>query len=152
MQRGACYAVRKAGVADLLAVVRLVNRSPGLKLEGLTDLQWATWDRMMVTPDLNVYVAETAREAVGMTSLLVMPHVTYDCQPTAFIEPLVVAEAHRRRGVARMMVERVLHDARAARCRKVQVLSHKRHADDGAHSFYRALGFTREADGFRLYL
>ncbi|MGH9259298.1 MAG: hypothetical protein ACRD08_05255 [Acidimicrobiales bacterium] len=36
--------------------------------------------------------------------------------------------------------------------RKVQLLSHKRHADDGAHAFYRSLGFASEAEGFRIYL
>jgi hypothetical protein len=32
------------------------------------------------------------------------------------------------------------------------VLTHKRHAIDGAHDLYRALGFKAEAEGFRLYL
>ena len=50
------------------------------------------------------------------------------------------------------MVERVLSDARAAGCHKVQLLTHKRHATDGAHDFYRSLGFVAEAEGFRLYL
>ena len=61
-------------------------------------------------------------------------------------------EAHRRRGVGRLLVERVLADARAAGCWKVQVVSHKRHADDGAYTFYESLGFEGEATGFRLYL
>ena len=28
----------------------------------------------------------------------------------------------------------------------------KRHGHDGAHDLYRAMGFTPEAEGFRLYL
>lgn len=51
-----------------------------------------------------------------------------------------------------MMMERLLQDARAASCRKVQLLTHKRHAEDGAHTFYRSLGFKAEAEGFRTYL
>lgn len=49
-------------------------------------------------------------------------------------------------------LERILDDARDAGCHKVQLLSHKRHATDGAHHFYRSVGFTPEAEGFRLYL
>ncbi len=139
-------------MGDLLDVVRIIDRAPDLMLDGLTERQRSTWDRMMSTPDLIVYVAESDGQAVGTTSLLVMPHLTYDCHPTGFIEPMVVAQAHRRRGVGRTMVERVLRDARAARCRKIQVLSHKRHANDGAHDFYRSLGFIPEAEGFRLFL
>ncbi len=52
----------------------------------------------------------------------------------------------------RLLVERLLADARAAGCYKVQLLSHKRHSEDGAHAFYRAMGFEAEAEGFRRYL
>ncbi len=51
-----------------------------------------------------------------------------------------------------MMLERVLQDARAAGCRKMQVVSHKRHGKDGGHDLYRSLGFMPEAEGFRLFL
>jgi len=50
------------------------------------------------------------------------------------------------------MMNRILDDARNAGCDKVQLLSHKRHADDGAHHLYRRLGFVVEAEGFRMYL
>jgi len=81
-----------------------------------------------------------------------MPHITYACRPTAFIESMYVRDEHRRRGVARMMVDRVLYDATNAGCHKVQLLTHKRHAHDGAHAFYRSCGFEAEAEGFRMYL
>jgi GNAT superfamily N-acetyltransferase len=146
------YAVRKASAGDLLAVVRLYERTPDLAADRLSSRQRAMWNRMMATKDLTVYLAETHQQAVGTATLLVMPHVTYDCRPTAFIEAMVVAQAHRRRGVGRMLLGRLLDDARATACRKVQLLSHKRHGGDGAHDFYRSLGFTAEAEGFRLYL
>jgi|SRR5580700_4807436 GNAT superfamily N-acetyltransferase len=149
--RTAC-AVRRASSSDLLAVVRLIDRSPSLTSDRLSNRQRAIWVRMTTTSDLTVYVAETGSETVGTASMLLMPHVTYDCRPTAFIEAVLVAESHRRRGVGQLIVKRILDDARAASCRKVQLLSHKRHASDGAHEFYRSLGFESEAEGFRLYL
>ncbi|HEY7069238.1 MAG TPA: GNAT family N-acetyltransferase [Acidimicrobiales bacterium] len=119
----------------------------------VTVRQRETWDRMMATNDLTQYVAtDPGGEIVGIVSLLVMPNLGYDCRPTAFIEAMVVAEPHRRHGVGRLLLERLLADAAAAGCHKVQLLAHKRHAHDGAHDFYRALGFEAEAEGFRLYL
>ena len=50
------------------------------------------------------------------------------------------------------MLARVLEDARLLGCNKVQLLSHKRHAEDGAHALYTRLRFEPEAEGFRLYL
>ncbi len=107
---------------------------------------------MMRTEDLTVFVAWHGGDAVGTTAILLMPHITYSCRPTAFIETMYVRDEHRRRGVGRLMIERVLRDAKLAGCHKVQLLTHKRHADDGAHAFYRSLGFDAEAKGFRLYI
>lgn len=107
---------------------------------------------MMTTPDLTVYVAEIGGEVVGTATVMVMPNVTYECAPTAFVEAVVVVANHRRQGVATEMMRRVLADARVAGCNKVQLLSHKRHATDGAHRLYTRLGFEPEAEGFRLFL
>lgn len=107
---------------------------------------------MMGTTDLTVYLAERGAVPVGYTASLLMPHLTYGCRPTVFVESMHVLEEHRRRGVARQMVDRLLADARGAGCHKVQLLTHKRHATDGAHDFYASLGFEPEAEGFRLYL
>ena len=51
---------------------------------------------MMESPDLTVYVAEVDGEVVGTATTMVMPNVTYDCAPTAFVEAVVVVPAHRR--------------------------------------------------------
>ncbi len=107
---------------------------------------------MMSTPDLTVYVAERAGEPIGTATMMLMPNITYNCAPTAFIEAVVVVPEHRRRGVARSIVRHALEDADAAGCDKIQLLSHKRHRDDGAHALYTGLGFIAEAEGFRLYL
>ncbi len=152
MSRLAACAVRVAEDRDLIDVLCLIDDTRGRRTCEVTETERSTWSRALETPNLSIYVAEVGSEVVGTTSLLVMPHVTYGCRPTAFIEPMVVAQAHRRRGVGRALMERVLVDAREAGVRKVQLLSHKRHAGDGAHDFYRGLGFAAEAEGFRLYL
>lgn len=146
------YSIATAGPPDLVAVARLVDRRPDLSARDLTQRHQATWARMMQTDDLTVYLAWHGDDGVGTTTLLVMPHITYACRPTAFIEAMYVRDEHRRRGVARMMIERLLDDAKRAGCHKVQLLTHKRHAHDGAHAFYRSVGFDAEAEGFRLYL
>jgi GNAT superfamily N-acetyltransferase len=151
---GFSYRVRQAAEDDLPAIVRLHHDHSDLGPvpEHPSGRQHSTWNRMMATDTLTVYVAESAGEIVGYTCLTVVPNLINDCRPTAFIEPVLVAAAHRRHGVGRRMLTRLLDDARAMGCYKVQLLSHKRHANDGGHAFYRRLGFTAEAEGFRLYL
>jgi GNAT superfamily N-acetyltransferase len=146
--------IRKAGPENLSAVLGIIDPrvSEGEQARPATDLEQRTWARMMRSEDLTVYLAEVDGEPVGTATQLVMPHVTYDCAPTAFIEAVVVAAAHRRKGIAGAMMRQMLSDARAAGCNKIQLLSHKRHAVDGAHRLYTSLGFEPEAEGFRLYL
>jgi GNAT superfamily N-acetyltransferase len=153
------YRVRQASAADLPSVLEILAESRAERPEGTapstgepSHRQKAAWERVMATSELTVYLAEDRTEAVGTASMMLMPHVTYDCRPTAFIEAVVVRYAHRRRGVATLLLQHALKDARAASCLKIQLLSHKRHSNDGTHHLYRAVGFTPEAEGFRLYL
>ena len=145
--------VRIAGDGDLLAMLRVLaqggdDREPP---DAPTERETAAWARMMATPDLRVYVGEVDGEIVGTATSLRLPHVTHDCAPTVFIEAVVVATAHRRRGVASAVISRLMADARDDGCDKVQLLSHKRHATDGAHALYTSLGFEAMAEGFRHY-
>lgn len=146
------YSVRCATTEDLLAVARLVHLQPELSEDELTAAQRSTWARMMAVADQNLYLASKAETPVGYTASLKMYHLTYSCRPTLFIESMHVLAAHRRRGVARLMLDRLLDDARADGCHKVQLLTNKSHATDGAHDLYRSAGFEAEAEGFRLYL
>jgi len=159
MAAGPEYKIRAAAPGDLEAVLEVLAEGGPAPDDGrgdaaaaASDQQRRTWERVTGTPDLTVYLAEQHGVAIGTAAMLLMPHVTYDCRPTAFIEAVVVRRAHRRRGVARRLLEHALDDALGAGCLKVQLLSHKRHAVDGAHQLYRSLGFTPEAEGFRLYL
>src|SRR5207245_864837 len=135
--------VRMAHTQDLLKVLGVyAQRALGDRLpREVSDLEERTWVAMMQTDGLTVYLAEIDGQAVGTATLMTMPNLTYNCAPTAFIEALVVAVGHRRKGVATAIVRRILADTRSAGCNKVQLLSHKRHATDGAHRFYGALGF-----------
>jgi hypothetical protein len=89
------YRVRPASAADLPAVLTILTENqagPPLPVPSAgrpSDRQKAAWERVLATADLTVYLAETGAEAAGTASMLLMPHLTYDCRPTAL---------HRGRG------------------------------------------------------
>jgi len=147
--------VRPAIDSDLLGLLQLFSRADeGIRPEvsSSSTIDVSTWHTMLTTENLTVYVAERSGQIVGSVTFMVMPHLSYECRPRGFIEAMVVTATHRRSGVGRRLMERVLADASGAGCHKIQLLAHKRHASDGAHNFYRSLGFEAEAEGFRLYL
>lgn len=147
--------VRSATEDDLLGLLQLFSRSDeGLRpaVTSASPRETSTWETMLQTENLTTYVAELDGTIVGTALFLIMPNLGYECRPSGFIEAMVVAASHRRHGIARQIISQVLTDARAAGCHKIQLLTHKRHATDGAHSFYRSMGFDAEAEGFRLYI
>lgn len=153
MDRVGTTRVRGADTDDLDAILAIHHRAAANETAGAaTDRERRMWQRMMATDDLVVYCAELDGEVVGTATMMTMPNITYGCAPTAFVEAVVTAPEHRRKGVATAVLEQALADAAAAGCNKVQLLSHKRHAADGAHKLYTRLGFVPEAVAFRLYL
>lgn len=146
--------MRLAGPEDLLAVLGVHARGNAgdWPPRRASTLETDTWTHMLTVPGLSIYLAELDGDTVGTSSAMLFPNLTYDCQPTAIIEAVVVAHPYRRRGVATSMLRHLLEDMKAAGCNKVQLLSHKRHSGDGAHRLYTSLGFEAEAEGFRLYL
>jgi GNAT superfamily N-acetyltransferase len=144
--------VRVAGAADLSRVLAVLADGSSAGDAEPSSLERETWTRMLDTSDLSVYLAEFGGVPVGTATLLVMPNLTYSCAPTGFIEAVHVAPRHRRAGVARAILRRVVDDARSQGCDKLQVVSHRRHADDGGHELYESIGFDAEAAGFRRYL
>ena len=105
------YRVRPASAVDLPAVLTILTENqagPPLSVPSAgrpSDRQKAAWERVPATADLTVCLAETGAEAAGTASMPLMPHLTYDCRPTAFIEAVVVGYAHGRRGVATLMMQ-----------------------------------------------
>ena len=140
--------VRPAEEGDLSGVLGLLY---GGRTEP-SEREVTTWGAMISRPDTTVYVAKLAVEVVGTATFLVLENIAYDCRPTAFIEAMRVADEHRRRGIAALILRTMLDDARELGCYEIQLLAHKRHAHDGAHALYKSVGFEEEAAGFRLYL
>lgn len=147
--------IRIAEENDLLPLLRLFSRAD----EGLNPAvsapdgaEVATWDEMLRTDNLTTYVALIDGVVIGTALFVMIPNLGYSCRRSGFIEAMVVSSKHRRDGIATQLMSRILGDARASGCHKIQLLTHKRHSTDGAHAFYRSMGFESEAEGFRLYL
>lgn len=88
---------------------------------------------------------------VGTADVVIVEgNLTHRGRPWAIVENVVVAEASRRHGVGRALLEEAVESARRRGCYKVQLLSAK--ARHEAHAFYRSLGFEPVAEGFRTYL
>jgi predicted N-acetyltransferase YhbS len=100
-------------------------------------------------PRQELLVAEQKGEVVGTIILLVVPNLSHNGTPWAFLENLIVTERHRGRGLGRMLLEHAVGLARKSGCHMVELCSDVRRKE--AHGLYGSMGFEAQAHCFRLY-
>jgi predicted N-acetyltransferase YhbS len=100
-------------------------------------------------PRQRVLVAEQQGEVVGTIVLLVIPNLSHNATPWAFLENLIVTQRHRRRGLGRMLLKHAVGLAKKSGCHMVELCSDVRRKE--AHILYNSTGFEAQAHCFRLY-
>lgn len=108
-----------------------------------------TLDRIQSTPGYQLLVVEENSEVAGLMELLIMPNLSHNAMPWAFVEGLVVDHRYRRKGLGKVLMQHAIRQAKEAGCYKIELGSNKKRIE--AHEFYRSLGFQDTALGFRLY-
>jgi predicted N-acetyltransferase YhbS len=127
--------VRRAAEADAAAIAEL------LEVLGYpaTDAQVrARLERFEGVPGADVLVAEHDGEVVGVVGMSPTHLLGHD-RPACRITALAVRAKHRRRGVARALVDAVEEEARRQGCFRVEATC--RPDRTGAHAFYADRGF-----------
>jgi aminoglycoside 6'-N-acetyltransferase I len=92
-------------------------------------------------PRHHLVVARCDDVVVGMASAVHYVHP--DKAPQLFINEVAVAESHRRRGIARRMIERLVRIATELGCSEAWVLTDANNA--AANALYRAAGAEEPA-------
>lgn len=147
--------IRSAIRSDLGAILRLLRELGNNTPEHTAAVRMSSaavraWTRMETDPDRTVLVAERRGQIIGTLDLLIVANLTHDARSWAIVDNVVVDPACRRGGVGRALVEDAVDRAVRAGCYKVELVSHE--SRQGAHAFYKSLGFTNSATGFRRYL
>ncbi len=133
--------VRRAAVADAPAVAVLLAEL-GYPL-GAAEVERRL--EALESGRSAVLVAEHAGAVAGVLTLYMVP-VLHEPGDWCRVTVLVVGEAARRRGLARELVSEAEAIARSRGCVRIEVTSalHR----DGAHDFYRGMGFGQVSEHF----
>lgn len=110
----------------------------------------ASPDSVLVTPEQararlaamagteQVLLAEANGEAIGLLSLRIVPYLAEDV-PFAEVTELYVEPGHRRGRIGMLLMAEAEHVARQRGCGVMHVRAW--HTNEGAHAFYRAVGY-----------
>jgi GNAT superfamily N-acetyltransferase len=134
--------VRRAGPADAAAIAALLAELGYATAAADVEARLAGLERSGRSGAL---VAEEGGEVAGVLTLHMVP-VLHEPGDWCRLTVLVVGERARRRGLARALVSEAEAIARSHGCVRIEVTSalHR----DGAHEFYRGMGFGRVSEHF----
>lgn len=99
-------------------------------------------DRLARHADIDVFVADRGGVVAGLATAHIVEAIHVD-EPVAMLTALVVAEAHRGRGIGRMLVEAA--EAWSVRAGALRITVASGLARAAAHAFYEAMGYENTA-------
>jgi GNAT superfamily N-acetyltransferase len=134
--------VRRAGTADAAAIAALLAELGYETPPADVGRRLAELERSGRSAAL---VAERGGEVAGVLTLHIVP-VLHEPGGWCRVTVLVVGQQARRQGLARALVSHAEALARSHGCVRIEVTSalHR----DGAHEFYRGMGFAQVSEHF----
>lgn len=141
--------VRQAAVKDFERVAQLLAEieRPEITPEKRGLLR-GVYERHLAKPETGSLIAELEGEVVGYVTVEYRDRLNYTTQE-AWVADLVVTEAHRARGIGRVLMEAVFREAVTRKAHRVRLESG--HHRERAHRFYVSLGME-DAGRFFVWL
>jgi GNAT superfamily N-acetyltransferase len=134
--------IRPFAEGDLAAVAALVTE---LGYPTAIDRMGARLDKIARHPDHATLIAVADGRVVGMVGAYLTPSYEAD-EPTGRLTAMVVSESMHGRGIGRRLVAAAEDWVRRRGARMMMLTSHSRR--DGAHAFYRRLGYSETGKRF----
>ncbi len=98
-------------------------------------------------PHSAILVAERAGTLVATVTLIVVPNMTRQGAPYAFIENVVTHAEHRDQGLAKVLLAEAEARAWSAGCYRIMIVSGNHNKT--AHATYAAAGYAASKTGFQ---
>lgn len=97
------------------------------------------FDKTLKSKDNFIYVVEENKKLVGFASFSIRLVVRYP-KPIAELDELFVIPEYRKKGVGKLLMDKILSKAKELNCHRLFIESHYKH--EAAHKLYDKLGFT----------
>lgn len=100
------------------------------------------WNRILTDKDHHIIVAEEDGKIVSSCVCVIIPNLTHDQRPYAFVENVITDEAYRKRGLASECLNYAKDIAMKENCYKLMLLTGSK--KESTLNFYRQAGYNSE--------
>lgn len=102
----------------------------------------AIWHKILSDKDHHIIVAEEDGKIVSSCVCVIIPNLTHNQQPYAFIENVITDENYRNKGLATACLDYAKKIAEDENCYKLMLLTGSK--KDSTLNFYRQAGYNSE--------
>lgn len=100
------------------------------------------WQRILADKDHHIIVAEVEDKIVSSCVCVIIPNLTHNQQPYAFIENVITDEEYRGRGLATQCLNYAKKIAESENCYKMMLLTGSK--KESTLNFYRQAGYNSD--------
>ena len=100
------------------------------------------WRRILEDKDHHIIVAEKDGKIVASCVCVIIPNLTHNQQPYAFVENVITDERYRKRGLATACLQYAEEIAEREHCYKMMLLTGSK--QESTLNFYRQAGYNSE--------
>lgn len=100
------------------------------------------WNRILEDKDHHIIVAEENGEIVSSVVCVIIPNLTHNQQPYAFVENVITDERFRKLGLATQCLDYAKEIAKKENCYKLMLLTGSK--KESTLNFYRQAGYNSE--------
>ncbi|MBP5492958.1 MAG: GNAT family N-acetyltransferase [Clostridiales bacterium] len=102
-----------------------------------------TWEKIMNDPNYHLIVNEIDGKLVSSCTCLIVPNLTHDVHPYAFVENVVTAEDYRGKGYATQCLDYARDLAKKEGCYKIMLMTGSK--KETTLRFYENAGYNKES-------
>lgn len=106
------------------------------KTAGLSEL----WGKILADPNHHIIVAEEDGKIVSSCVCVIIPNLTHEQRPYAFVENVVTDKDYRKRGLATACLDYAKKIAEGENCYKLMLLTGSK--EESTLNFYRRAGYN----------
>lgn len=134
--------IREINNEDFEGLMKLYTQLHDNHIPEQTEEVMAKWNSILEDKDHHIIVAEEDGKIVSSCVCVIIPNLTHDQRPYAFVENVITDEHYRGKGLATRCLDYAKRLAEKENCYKMMLLTGSK--KESTLNFYRNAGYNSE--------